>query len=122
VMLRLRQNLRPVLSSRWPKIARSDRRASTVPHIICGKVLVVVKTTIDLRDDLHQALQLAAKERGTSEVELIRTAVRHEVFGARPGQAERGQRCARLLAALGTLDSSVYPAGYLDALRAGRGG
>jgi hypothetical protein len=80
---------------------------------------VVVKTTIYLPDDLHQSLKLAAKERGTSEAELIRTAVRHELLGAPPGQAERAQRRARLLAALGTLDSSVYPAGYLDELRAG---
>ena len=79
----------------------------------------VVKTTIYLPDDLHQALKLAAKERRTSEAELIRTAVRHELLGAPPGQAERAERRARLLAALGTLDSSVYPAEYLEELRAG---
>ena len=79
----------------------------------------MVKTTIYLPDDLHQALKLAAKERRTSEAELIRTAVRHELLGAPPGQAERAQRRARLLAALGTLDSSVYSAGYLDELRVG---
>ena len=86
---------------------------------MCGTAALVVKTTIYLPDDLHQALKLAAKERGTSEAELIRTAVRHELLGAPPGQAERAQRRARLLAALGTLDSSVYPAGYLDEMRSG---
>lgn len=84
-----------------------------------GRVALVVKTTIYLPDDLHRALKLAAKERGTSEAELIRTAVRHELLGAPAGQAERAQRRARLLAAVGTLDSSVYPVGYLDELRAG---
>ena len=90
---------------------------SAIRHVWYGAP--VVKTTIYLPDDLHQALKLAAKERGTSEAELIRTAVRHELLGAPPGRAERAQRRARLLAALGTLDSSVYPAGYLDELRAG---
>src|SRR5690242_9197624 len=60
----------------------------------------------------------AAKERGTSEAEMIRTAVRHELLGAPPGRTERARRRARLLAALGT---SVYPTGYLDELRAGWG-
>jgi metal-responsive CopG/Arc/MetJ family transcriptional regulator len=77
----------------------------------------VVKTTIYLPDDMHQGVKRAAKERGTSEAELIRTAVRHELLGAPPGQSERAQRRARLLAAMGHLDSSVYPAGYLDELR-----
>lgn len=54
-----------------------------------------------------------------SETELIRAAIRHELLGAPAGQAERGQRRARLLAAMGTLDSSVYPSGYLEELRAG---
>jgi len=79
----------------------------------------VVKTTIYLPEDLHRELKQAAKERGTSEAELIRTAVRHELLGAPAGHAERAQRRARLLAAMGTLDSSVYPSGYLDELRAG---
>lgn len=77
----------------------------------------MVKTTIYLPDELHQDLKRAAKERGTSEAELIRTSVRHELLGAPPGQAERAKRRARLLAAMGSLDSSVYPAGYLDELR-----
>jgi metal-responsive CopG/Arc/MetJ family transcriptional regulator len=77
----------------------------------------VVKTTIYLPDDLHQDLKQAAKERGTSEAELIRTAVRHELLGAPPGQSERAQRRAKLLAAMGSLDSSAYPAGYLGDLR-----
>lgn len=79
----------------------------------------MLKTTIYLPEDLHRELKQAAKERGTSEAELIRTAVRHELLGAPAGQAERAQRRARLLAAVGTLDSSVYPPGYLDELRAG---
>jgi hypothetical protein len=52
------------------------------------------------------------------EAELIRTAVRHELLGAPAGQAERAERRARLLDAIGALDRSVYPAGYLDELRA----
>ena len=79
----------------------------------------MVKTTIYLPDDLHRELKQAAKERGTSEAELIRAAVRHELLGAPAGQAERAQRRARLLAAVGTLDSSVYAPGYLAELRTG---
>jgi metal-responsive CopG/Arc/MetJ family transcriptional regulator len=77
----------------------------------------MVKTTIYLPEELHQGIKQAAKERGTSEAELIRTAVRHELLGAPAGQEERAQRRARLLAATGRLDSAVYPAGYLDELR-----
>jgi hypothetical protein len=79
----------------------------------------MVKTTIYLPDELHHELKIAAKERGTSEAELIRTAVRHELLGAPPGQAERAARRARLLAAIGSVDRSVYPPGYLEALRSG---
>jgi metal-responsive CopG/Arc/MetJ family transcriptional regulator len=79
----------------------------------------VIKTTIYLPEELHRELKHAAKERGASEAELIRTAVRHELLGAPPDQAERMQRRARLLAAMGKLDSSVYPEGYLEELRAG---
>jgi hypothetical protein len=79
----------------------------------------VVKTTIYLPDDLHRELKQAARARRISEAELIRTAVRHELLGAPPEQAERAQRRARLLAAIGTLDSSVYPSGYLGELRGG---
>ena len=78
----------------------------------------MVKTTIYLPDELHQGIKQAAKERGTSEAELIRTAVQHELLGAPAEQVERARRRARLLAAMGTLDSSVYPAGYLDEQRA----
>ena len=77
------------------------------------------KTTVYLPEQLHLQLALAAKVRGISEAELVRTAIRHELLGAPPGQAERMQRRARLLAAMGTLDSSVYPSGYLDEVRAG---
>ncbi len=80
---------------------------------------LVVKTTVYLPDDLHRELKQAARERGTSEAELFRTAVRHELLGAPAGQAERAQQRARLLAAVGTLDSSVYPSGYLDEMRTG---
>lgn len=79
----------------------------------------MVKTTIYLPEDLHQELKQAAKARGSSEVDIIRTAIRHELLGTLPGQAERAKRRARLLAAVGTLDSSIYPSGYLDELRAG---
>jgi metal-responsive CopG/Arc/MetJ family transcriptional regulator len=79
----------------------------------------VVKTTIYLPDELLRELKLAAKERGTSEAELIRAAVRHELHGAPPGQAECAERRARLLAAMGRVDSSVYPPRYLDGLRSG---
>lgn len=78
-----------------------------------------MKTTIYLPPELLHELKRAAKERDMSEAELIRTAVRHELLGAPAGQAERAQRRARLLAAMGTLDSSVYPSGYLEELRAG---
>jgi metal-responsive CopG/Arc/MetJ family transcriptional regulator len=78
----------------------------------------MVKTTIYLPEDLHEEVKRAAKERGTSEAELIRAAVRHELLGMPADQAQRAERRARLLAAMGELDSSVYPAGYLDELRA----
>lgn len=81
----------------------------------------MVKTTIYLPEALHRELKSAAKERGTSEAELIRTAVRHELLGAPPGQTERARRRARLLAAMGTLGHEAYPAGYLAELRAGWG-
>jgi metal-responsive CopG/Arc/MetJ family transcriptional regulator len=79
----------------------------------------MVKTTVYLPDDLRRELKRTAGERGTSEAELIRAAVRHELLGAPAGQAERAERRARLLDAIGALDRSVYPAGYLDELRAG---
>jgi hypothetical protein len=72
----------------------------------------VVKTTIYLPAELHQGVKQAAKERGTSE------AVRHELLGAPADQQERAQRRARLLAAMGKLDRSAYPARHLDELRA----
>jgi metal-responsive CopG/Arc/MetJ family transcriptional regulator len=79
----------------------------------------VVKTTIYLPEDLRRELKVAARERGTSEAELIRVAIRHELLGAPAGQAERAERRARLIAAMGTLDSSAYPSGYLEELRGG---
>jgi metal-responsive CopG/Arc/MetJ family transcriptional regulator len=79
----------------------------------------MVKTTIHLPDELHQELKLAARARGTSEAELIRTAVRHELLGAPAGQPERAARRARLLASMGSVDHSVYAPGYLDELRSG---
>lgn len=78
----------------------------------------MIKTTIYLPDELHQGIKQAAKDRGTSKAELIRTAVRHELLGAPAGQEERARRRARLLAAMGKLDSAVYPAGYLYEMRA----
>jgi len=78
----------------------------------------MVKTTIYLPDELRQGIKQAAKERGTSEAELIRTAVRHELLGAPSDQQERARRREHLLAAMGRLDNAIYPAGYLDGLRA----
>lgn len=78
----------------------------------------MVKTTIYLPDELHQAIKLAARERGTSDAELIRTAVRHELLSAPAVRRDRARRRARLLAAMGKLDSSAYPSSYLDTLRA----
>jgi len=78
----------------------------------------VIKRTIRLPNGLHQGIKRAAKERGTSEAELIRTAVRRELLSAPEGQPERDQRRARLLTAIGKLDSSAYPSGQLDELRA----
>lgn len=77
------------------------------------------KTTVYLPDELHLQLKRAAVERGSSEADLIRTAIRHELLGAPPEQAERAQRRARLLAAMGSFDESVYPPGYLDEVRTG---
>ncbi len=94
-------------------------RPTGLPYDMCGSVGDVVKTTVYLPPELHRDLKQAAKERGTSEAEVIRTAVRHELLGAPAGQVERARRRARLLAAMGTLDTSVYPSGYLDELRAG---
>jgi metal-responsive CopG/Arc/MetJ family transcriptional regulator len=78
----------------------------------------VVKTTIYMPEELQRGIKQAAQERGTSEAELIRTAVRHELLGAPADQQERAQRRSGLLAAMGTLDSAAYPSGYLDDLRA----
>lgn len=78
----------------------------------------MVKTTIYLPDELHRGIKQAARERGTSEAEVIRVAVRHELLGAPAGQQERTERRARLLAAMGKLDVSAYPSGYLNELRA----
>jgi metal-responsive CopG/Arc/MetJ family transcriptional regulator len=78
----------------------------------------VGKTTIYLPEELHNRVRQAAEERGTSEAELIRTAVRHELLAAPAHQQERAQRRARLLAAVGKLDSSTYPARSLGELRA----
>jgi metal-responsive CopG/Arc/MetJ family transcriptional regulator len=89
-----------------------------MPYVMYGIFSLVVKTTIYLPDELHQEVKQAAKERGTSEAELIRVAVRHELLGAPADQRQRRQRRARLLAAMGKLDSSAYPSGYLDELRA----
>jgi hypothetical protein len=55
---------------------------------------------------------------GTSKAEVIHTAVRHELLGASADQQERARRRARLLAAMGKLDGTVYPVGHLDDLRA----
>jgi metal-responsive CopG/Arc/MetJ family transcriptional regulator len=79
----------------------------------------MMKTTIYLPEDLRRGLKQAAQERGMSDAELIRTAIRHELLGAPTGQGYRAQQRARLLAAIGSLDSGVYPAGYLDEVRAG---
>lgn len=76
-----------------------------------------MKTTVYLPADLRRELKHAAKERGVSEAELIRGAIRHELLGAPPEQTERARRRARLLAAMGKLDGSVYPVGYLAELR-----
>lgn len=78
----------------------------------------MVRTTIYLPEELHKGIKRVAKERGTSGSELIRTAVRHELLGGVAGQQERAQRRARLLAAIGTLDSRAYPPGYLNEMRA----
>jgi Arc/MetJ-type ribon-helix-helix transcriptional regulator len=89
-----------------------------MPYTTYGNFVDVVKTTIYLPDELRRGIKQAAKERGTSEAELIRSAVRHELLGAPADQKERARRRARLLAAMGNLDSTAYPAGYLDELRA----
>ncbi|HXD54887.1 MAG TPA: CopG family transcriptional regulator [Solirubrobacteraceae bacterium] len=78
----------------------------------------MVKTTVYLPEELHRGIKQAARERGTSEAEWIRTALRHELLGAPADQEERARRRARLLEAMGKLDSSVYPPGYLGELRA----
>ncbi len=75
------------------------------------------RTTVYIPDDLLAAVKRVAAERGTSEAELIRSAVRREVSGPASDESRR-----RLLAALGTLDRTVYGAGYLDEVRAGWAG
>jgi metal-responsive CopG/Arc/MetJ family transcriptional regulator len=77
------------------------------------------KTTVYIPDDLSLELKRAAKARGTSEAELIRTAIRHELLGAPAGQGERAAQRARLLAAIGSVDGTVYPDGYLNEVRSG---
>jgi Arc/MetJ-type ribon-helix-helix transcriptional regulator len=79
----------------------------------------MVKTTVYLPDELVLGLKRLAKDRGTSEAEVIRIAIRHELLGAPADQAERVRRRERLMAAVGQLDSSIYPDGYLDQLRTG---
>lgn len=41
----------------------------------------MTKTTVYLPDDLKRALEAEAGRRGTSEAEVIRDAIRHEVSG-----------------------------------------
>lgn len=77
------------------------------------------KTTLYLPDDLRDAIKRVARERATSEADLIRTAIRHEIDGAPPEQRARAERHARLMAVLGTVGPEVYPPGYLEELRAG---
>jgi metal-responsive CopG/Arc/MetJ family transcriptional regulator len=43
----------------------------------------LVRTTVDLPDELFRALQALAVQRGTSLRELLRTAVEHELARAR---------------------------------------
>jgi Ribbon-helix-helix protein, copG family len=99
-----------------PAVCTNARLTHAIYHV--WYIQTVVKTTIYLPAELHRGIKQAAKERGTSEAELIRMAVRHELLGAPADQQERAQRRARLLGAMGKLDSSVYPSGYLDELRA----
>jgi metal-responsive CopG/Arc/MetJ family transcriptional regulator len=58
-------------------------------HTHLWYIWLVMKTTIYLPDELYQGIKQAAKERGTSEAELIRTAIRHELLGAPADQPER---------------------------------
>lgn len=44
----------------------------------------MVKTTVYLPDDLHQAIKRVAVERGVSEAEVIRDSLRAGVVGERP--------------------------------------
>lgn len=88
-----------------------------MPYTTYGSFLGVIKTTVYLPEKLHQALKVAASERGTSEAELLRTAVRNELLGEPSGRAEQVARRARMLAAMGKLDSETYPPEYLASLR-----
>lgn len=90
-----------------------------LPYFTYGNLAAMMKTTVYLPDDLHRELKRAAKVRGTSEAELIRTAIRHELLGAPADQSERAAKRARLLAAVGSLDGTVYPDGYLGEVRSG---
>jgi predicted transcriptional regulator len=78
----------------------------------------MIKTTIYLPDELYRRVKQAAKERGSSQADVIRAAVRHELLRAPADQQWRARRRARLLAAMGKLDDSVYASGYLDHVRA----
>ena len=78
----------------------------------------MVKTSVYLPDELHAPLKRVARQRGASEAELIRQAIRREV--ADPGASDADARRARLLALAGAIDDDeTYPSGYLDDLRKG---
>lgn len=79
----------------------------------------MLKTTVYLAEEMVGELRRTAKALGTSAAALIRTAIRNEMLGAPAEQTERTGKRARLLRAVGSLDSTAYPDGYLAEIRAG---
>jgi metal-responsive CopG/Arc/MetJ family transcriptional regulator len=90
---------------------------ATIPYVYMASTMR--KTTVYLTADLVERLHEVAVERGTSEAELIRIALRNELINRPAAERSWSERRAQLMAAVGTLDAETYAPGYLDDVRAG---